>query len=104
MGSFAAVLVLIACPAESSTCFSTPVRVLSYENAETCRAQRETEMRKASRAGFEIYGECNSFDGDLMAGKPRIDIKRNVTKLVGDTLNHNSAAALQKRAFYERIN
>ncbi|MBB4952192.1 hypothetical protein H4S14_000234 [Agrobacterium vitis] len=100
MGNFAAVLVLIACQAGSDTCLKQPVRVISYESSLVCRAQRDDEMRKATRPGFEIYGECNSFNGDLLSGKPRIDIKRDVAKLSAETTNDRATETVNRRAFY----
>jgi hypothetical protein len=100
MANFAAVLVIIACPAASTSCIKEPVRVISYESSFACRAQREGEIRKASRAGFVIYGECNSIDSDLLAGKPPINIKRDVAKYGSVTDTDDAGAALRRRAFY----
>ncbi|WP_139317466.1 hypothetical protein [Rhizobium oryziradicis] len=100
MGNFAAVLVLIACPASGTSCVNEPVRVISYDSAMSCTAQREDEIRKINIPGFKIYGECNSVNGDLLAGRPRIDIKRPVEKPETRPLENEGSAPVRRRAFF----
>jgi hypothetical protein len=101
MGNFAAVLVLIACPAGGTGCINEPVRVISYDSAFTCKAQREEEIRKVHVAGFKIYGECNSINGELLAGKPRINIKRDVEKIGTKKRDNEALFPAPRRAFIE---
>lgn len=100
MGNFAAVLVLIACPASGTTCVSEPVRVISYDSAMACAAQREDEIRKVTVPGFKIYGECNSVNGDLLAKRPRIDIKRDVETTNPSRLERETLTPSSGRAFF----
>lgn len=81
MGNFIAILILVACPVGSSVCIQQPVRVVSYDSSTECRENRDMEVRKASRPGYEILGECNAFNGALLAGKAHLNVTRDIATL-----------------------
>lgn len=74
MSSFAAILVLVACPINSGHCISEPVKVVSYEHASDCERQMPAEVKGAKVRGMRIIGSCNTFDASLMKGVQRGDM------------------------------
>lgn len=94
MSDFIAVLILVACPAGSSVCLQQPVRIVSYENSEICRENREMEVRKASRPGFEILGDCNIFNRSLLAGKGHLNVTHDIATLKAAATTSDPSDAL----------
>jgi hypothetical protein len=94
MGSFVAVLILVACPVGSSTCLEKPVRIVSYDSSLACMANREMEVRKASRPGFEILGDCNAFNAKLLAGKAHLNVTRDVATLNAQSVQNTQLEAV----------
>jgi hypothetical protein len=80
MSSFAAILVLVACPVNSTHCVSEPVRVSTYERAQDCEKQMPLEIRRLKAPGMRILGSCNTFDARLMADMAPI----NMTNRIGN--------------------
>lgn len=74
MSSLAALLVLVACPADEAKCLPDPVRVVSYDNPAACEKNLPAEFSKAKRPGYLIYGGCNSVEAHYLAGRARIDV------------------------------
>jgi hypothetical protein len=73
MSTLAAILVLVACPTGSADCVREPVRIVSFQTASDCWTRLDGEVKKAKKPGFEIYGVCNSFPQELLAGMPATD-------------------------------
>jgi hypothetical protein len=94
MGNFVAILILVACPSGSTACMKDPVRVVSYDSSVACQAAREMEVRKASRPGFEILGECNSFHRSFLAGKAHLNITRTISTVAAGAIKNDQTEAL----------
>jgi hypothetical protein len=80
MSSFAAILVLVACPVNSTHCISEPVRVSTYQRAQDCEKQMPLEIRRLKAPGMRILGSCNTFDARLMADMAPIDVTNHIGK------------------------
>lgn len=78
MSSFAAILVLVACPVNSTHCISEPVRISTYERAQECEKNMPMEIRKLKTPGMRILGSCNTFDASLMAKMKPIDVTNRI--------------------------
>lgn len=85
MGEFVAILILVACPVGTSTCIKEPVRVVSYDSSLECKANKEEEIRKAARPGFEIIGDCNAFNRNLLTGHIHLNVTRNIETMKMET-------------------
>lgn len=72
MTSFAALMVIVACHANASSCIREPVAVVSFHDTKICRAALPSEIAKAKRLAPVIYGDCVPVDPQLLAGKPDI--------------------------------
>lgn len=94
MGNFIAILILVACPVGRSVCIQQPVRIVSYDSSMECRENRDMEVRKASRPGFEILGDCNTFSGALLAGKAHLNVTRDIATLDVGTVKSDPSEAL----------
>lgn len=78
MSSFAAILVLVACPVNSTHCISNPVRISTYERAQDCEKRMPVEIRKLKTPGMRILGSCNTFDANLIANMKPIDVTNRI--------------------------
>lgn len=78
MSSFAAILVLVACPVNSAHCLSNPVRIATYAEARQCEVNMPAEIRRAEVKGMRIIGSCNSFDASLMSKMKPVDMTARI--------------------------
>jgi len=78
MSNVAAILVLVACPLNSTHCISEPVRISTYERAQQCEVSMPAEIRKLKTPGMRILGSCNTFDASLMAKMRPIDVTNRI--------------------------
>lgn len=78
MSSFAAILVLVACPVNSTHCISDPVRISTYGRAYDCEKSMPNEIRKLKTPGMRILGSCNTFDAGLMAKMKPVDVTNRI--------------------------
>ena len=78
MSNVAAILVLVACPLNSTHCISEPVRISTYERAQQCEVSMPAEIRKLKTPGMRIIGACNTFDASLMAKMRPIDVTNRI--------------------------
>lgn len=69
MNTLAALMVLVACHSEQTTCLEEPVAVISYQTGAECRAALPREMQRAQRLTGVIYGDCVPVDAELLAGR-----------------------------------
>lgn len=69
MNTLAALMVLVACHSEQTTCLEEPVAVISYQSGNECRAALPREMQKAQRLTGVIYGDCVPVNAELLAGR-----------------------------------
>lgn len=81
MMSFAAVMVLVACQSDQTTCIQEPVVVISYADSKACRADLDREVRKAEKFAALIYGDCIPVDPALLAGRTAIRQEMSAEKL-----------------------
>lgn len=79
--SFAAVMILIACQADQTTCIQEPVVVISYSDSKACRADLDREMRKLENFSALIYGDCVPVDPALLAGRTAIRQEMSADRL-----------------------
>lgn len=78
MSSFAAILVLVACPVNSAHCLPNPVRIATYAQARECEVKMPAEIRRLHVDGMRIMGSCNAFDANLMANMKPIDMTASI--------------------------
>ncbi|MCD2173387.1 hypothetical protein [Rhizobium sp. C4] len=78
MSNVAAILVLVACPLNSTHCVSDPVRISTYERAQECEKSMPGEIRRLKTPGMRILGSCNTFDASLMAKMKPIDVTNRI--------------------------
>ncbi len=78
MSNVAAILVLVACPLNSTHCIPEPVRISTYERAHQCETSMPGEIRRLKTPGMRILGSCNTFDASLMAKMKPIDVTNRI--------------------------
>lgn len=69
MNSMAALLVIVACHPQDTTCLQDPVAVISYDTDAACYQALPTELRRARALADVIYGDCIPVSADLVAGR-----------------------------------
>ncbi|WP_246780396.1 hypothetical protein [Rhizobium sp. AQ_MP] len=69
MNSMAALLVIVACHPQDTTCLQDPVAVISYETDEACYTALPTELKRARAMADIIYGDCFPVNSELVAGR-----------------------------------
>ncbi|MFN3319016.1 MAG: hypothetical protein ACK43M_09735 [Allorhizobium sp.] len=75
MNSMAALLVIVACHPQDTTCLQDPVAVISYETDQACYQALPEELRRARAMADIIYGDCFPVSADLVAGR---DIRQTI--------------------------
>lgn len=88
MDTFAALMILVACHPETTTCLDEPVAVISYQSTDECRAAMPKEIEQAQELAEIIYGNCVPVDPELLAGRPQIHQTIDPVKLAG--LSHGA--------------
>ncbi len=83
MNSMAALLVIVACHPQDTTCLQDPVAVISYDTDSACFQALPKELQRAKAMADVIYGDCFPVAADLVAG-------RNIRQ----TINPEKLAAL----------
>lgn len=83
MNSMAALLVIVACHPQDTTCLQDPVAVISYDTDAACYQALPKELQRAKAMADVIYGDCFPVSADLVAG-------RNIRQ----TINPEKLAAL----------
>lgn len=78
MSNVAAILVLVACPLNSTHCISEPVRISTYERSQQCESSMPAEIRKLKTPGMRILGSCNTFDAALISKMKPIDVTNRI--------------------------
>ncbi len=68
MNSMAALLVIVACHPQDTTCLQDPVTVISYDTDTACYRDLPTELRRAKALADVVYGDCFPVSADLVAG------------------------------------
>lgn len=81
MSSFAAILVLVACPINSAHCVSQPVRIVTYERAQECEKHMPAEIKRNRIKGMRIIGACNPFDSRLMANLAPVNMTASAAEI-----------------------
>jgi hypothetical protein len=69
MNSMAALLVIVACHPQDSTCLQDPVAVISYDTDEACHTALPEELKRARAMAEIIYGDCFPVSAALVAGR-----------------------------------
>lgn len=92
MSNVAAILVLVACPMNSTHCVPEPVRISTYDRAQQCEKSMPTEIRKLSTPGMRILGSCNTFDASLMAKMKPIDMTNRIDRVKAKAGDDSSTA------------
>lgn len=75
MNSMAALLVIVACHPQDTTCLQDPVAVISYETDEACYGALPKELKRARAMAEIIYGDCFPVSAELVAGR---DIRQTI--------------------------
>ena len=96
MNTLAALMVLVACHPEQTTCLEEPVAVISYDTSADCRAALSREMDKARRLADLIYGDCVPVDADLLAGR---QIHQTIDPVKLSALDLPQSGAVTAKAF-----
>ncbi|MDZ7873776.1 MAG: hypothetical protein U5N27_11890 [Rhizobium sp.] len=69
MNSMAALMVIVACHPQDTTCLQDPVAVISYDTDEACYGALPKELKRARAMAQIIYGDCFPVNADLVAGR-----------------------------------
>lgn len=69
MNSMAALLVIVACHPQDTSCLQDPVAVVSYDTDEACYRALPQELERARAMAEIIYGDCFPVSADLVAGR-----------------------------------
>ena len=69
MNTLAALMVIVACHSQDTSCLEEPVAVISYETGQACRTALPQQMRRAERLTGVVYGDCVPVDAELVAGR-----------------------------------
>ncbi len=69
MNSMAALMVIVACHPQDTTCLQDPVAVISYDTDEACYTALPEELKRARAMAEVIYGDCFPVSPDLVAGR-----------------------------------
>ncbi|WP_027489050.1 hypothetical protein [Allorhizobium undicola] len=69
MIGFAAIMVVVACHPQQSSCAKEPVAVISYESSAACRAQLPARLKALEAFSLKIYGDCVPVSAEAMAGR-----------------------------------
>lgn len=69
MNSMAALLVIVACHPQDTTCLQDPVAVISYDTDDACHLALPKELRRARALAEVVYGDCFPVNSDLVAGR-----------------------------------
>lgn len=98
MNTLAALMVLVACHPQQSSCLEEPVAVISYSSGAGCRAALPSEMEKARKMAGLIYGDCVPVDADLLAGR---EIRQTIDPVRLAELKTAVPAGVTAKAFVE---
>ncbi|GEO86201.1 MULTISPECIES: hypothetical protein [Alphaproteobacteria] len=96
MNTLAALMVLVACHPQTTTCLEEPVAVISYDTSAGCRAALPREMEKARRMAGLIYGDCVPVDPELLAGR---EIRRAIDPAKLLALDTGAQGKVSAKAF-----
>ena len=96
MNTLAALMVLVACHPQQTSCLDEPVAVISYASGAECRAALPSEMDKARRMAKLIYGDCVPVNAELLAGR---EIRRTIDPVKLSALTAPSKARVAVKAF-----
>lgn len=96
MNTLAALMVLVACHPEQTTCLEEPVAVISYDTSADCRAALPREMEKARQLAGLIYGDCVPVNAELLAGR---QIRQTIDPVKLSALDGRAGETVQVRAF-----
>ncbi|KPF46174.1 hypothetical protein IP76_04480 [Rhizobium sp. AAP43] len=69
MNSMAALLVIVACHSQDTSCLDEPVSVVSYDSVTQCFMALPKELDQARKLTNIVYGDCVPVDAELVAGK-----------------------------------
>ncbi|MCA1969542.1 MAG: hypothetical protein LDL42_10445 [Rhizobium sp.] len=96
MNTLAALMVLVACHPEQTTCLEEPVAVISYDTSADCRAALPREMDKARQLAGLIYGDCVPVNAELLAGR---QIRQTIDPVKLSALDDQASETVQAKAF-----
>ncbi len=96
MNTLAALMVLVACHPQQTSCLEEPVAVISYASGAECRAALPSEMDRARRMAKLIYGDCVPVNAELLAGR---QIHRTIDPVKLSALTATSRATVAVKAF-----
>lgn len=97
MNSMAALLVIVACHPQDTTCLQDPVAVVSYDTDTECYRDLPMQLRRAEAMADIVYGECFPVSADLFAGRT-IHQTIDPRKLAALDLPTDPAGATEARA------
>ncbi|MDH4415549.1 MAG: hypothetical protein QE484_19775 [Rhizobium sp.] len=69
MNSMAALLVIVACHSQDTTCLHDPVTVISFNTDVDCYNALPQELKRARAMAEIIYGDCFPVNAELVAGR-----------------------------------
>lgn len=69
MNSLAALLVIVACHSQDTSCLEEPVSVVSHSTLEECFSALPEELERARALTAVVYGDCVPVDPDLVADR-----------------------------------
>lgn len=96
MNTLAALMVLVACHPEQTTCLEEPVAVISYDTSADCRAALPREMDRARQLTGLIYGNCVPVNAELLAGR---QIRQMIDPVKLSALDGRNSETVAAKAF-----
>lgn len=73
MNSFAALMIIVACPSSQDACIEKPVTVISYDRAADCKSALPVEIRRVKAFVDGVYADCIPVNPALLAESGRVD-------------------------------
>lgn len=72
MNSFAALMIIVACPSSQDGCVDKPVAVISYDRAADCKSAMPEEIRRVKLFVDGVYADCIPVNPALLAESGKI--------------------------------
>ena len=85
MNSFAALLIIVACPTSQDACVEKPVTVISYDRAADCKSALPKEIHRVKAFVDNVYGDCIPVNPSLLAERGHVDRRLEASDYAGLT-------------------
>ncbi|MGV8937252.1 MAG: hypothetical protein ACOH2J_09030 [Allorhizobium sp.] len=72
MNTFAALMIIVACPSSQDACVEKPVTVISYDRSADCKAALPEQIRRVKLFVDGVYADCIPVSPELLAESGKI--------------------------------